>query len=111
MRFLIQVITIIILAFLLELFLPWWSIALAALAAGIAVRSNANFLAGFLGIAILWLAKAWLIDSSAATPLIEKVARIFTLPNKSLLFLIMALLGGLVGGFAALTGSLLKKKS
>ena len=111
MRFILQIVTIIILAFLLELFLPWWSIALAALIAGFAVRSNANFLAGFLAIASLWFAKAWLIDSSAATPLAEKVAHIFTLPNKTLLFVVMALVGGLVGGFGALTGSFLKKKS
>jgi hypothetical protein len=74
-------------------------------------NSNANFGAGFLGIALLWTVKALLIQNVAAAPLAERVAMIFPLQgNKVLLFLVMALLGGLVGGFAAMTGSALHKK-
>ena len=109
MKFSLQFFTILIIAFILELFLPWWSIAIAAFAGGMMLKSNANFVAGFLGIAILWLIKALIIDVNAATPLAEKVANIFPLHSKALLFLVMSLVGGLVGGLAALTGALIYK--
>jgi len=107
MKLPIQLIAIVIAAFILELFMPWWSIAIAAFAAGFALKSNANFLAGFLGIAILWLTKALVMDVSSAAPLAERVAGIFSL-NKPLLMLVTSLIGGLVGGFAAMAGASLK---
>lgn len=109
MKFLIQFIAIAIIAFVLELFMPWWSIAIAAFAAGFALKSKANFLAGLLGIAILWLSKALIMEVSAAAPLADRVAGIFSL-NKPLLMLLTSLIGGLVGGFAAMTGASLKKE-
>jgi uncharacterized membrane protein YesL len=51
------------------------------------------------------------MDAEANTDLTQRVAHIFTLKQKELLFLVMAVIGGLVGGFAALTGSLLKPKA
>jgi hypothetical protein len=108
MKFLIQLITIFILAYVFELFLPWYSVALAAFAMGWLFHSNANFLAGFLGIGLLWLAKAWLIDSASLSPLADNVARLLVVKQKALLYLVMMLLGGLVGGFAAMAGSALR---
>lgn len=96
-------------AFVLELFMPWWCIAIPALAAGYALKSKANFLAGLLGIALLWLIKALIVDISASAPLAERVAAIFSL-NKPLLILVTSLIGGLVGGFAAMTGASLKRE-
>jgi hypothetical protein len=108
MKFLIQLIAIIATAFVLELFLPWWCIAVAAFLIGYLLKSNANFLAGLLGIALLWAMKAWMLDASAAAPLAERVAAIFSL-NKNTLLLVTAVIGGLVGGFAAMSGAALKK--
>ncbi len=109
MKLIIQFIAIALAAFLLELFMPWWCIAIAAFAAGFALKSKVNFLAGFLSIALLWLIKAWIMDASASAPLVESVAAIFSL-NKPLLMLVTALIGGLVGGFAAMSGAALKKE-
>ncbi len=109
MKFFIQFIAIIIVAFILELFMPWWCIAIAAFAAGYALKSSANFLAGLIGIALLWLIKAWMLDASSAAPLAERVAAIFSL-SKPLLLVVTALIGGLVGGFAAMSGAALKKE-
>ncbi len=114
MKFLIQAIAIALLCFILELFLPWYCIAIGAFAMGYLLRSNADFLAGFLGIAVLWFAKAWIMDAASTTELADKVAHIFPLGHTAFLFLLTSVLGGLVGGFASLTGSLLhkdKKKS
>jgi hypothetical protein len=109
MKFIIQTIAILILAFALELFLPWWSIAIAAFIMGYGLTSGGNFFAGFIAIAVLWSVKALVIDANAAVPLAEKVAAILTV-SKPALIAVTALLGGLVGGFAALSGSLLKPK-
>lgn len=109
MKFLIQFIAITVVAFILELFMPWWCIVIAAFAAGYALKSKANFLAGLSGIGLLWLIKAWMLDASASAPLAERVAAIFSL-SKPLLILVTILLGGLVGGFAAMSGAALKKE-
>ena len=109
MKFLIQFVAILFAAHLLALFMPWYSIALAAFVMGYILKSNTNFLAGFSAIATLWIFNAWLIDSSSSSDLAERVAKLLMLKREILLFLVMALIGGLVGGFAALTGSLLRK--
>ena len=111
MKFISQLFGIIILAYVLEIFLPWYSIAVAAFVMGYAVRSKVNFLAGFLAIALLWTIKAWLIDSGSESDLADRVAHIFSLTGKEWLMGVMAFLGGLVGGFAALAGALLRPRS
>ena len=108
MKFILQIVVVLVAAFVFELLLPWWSIAIAAVLGGYLFKSNANFFAGFIAIALLWSVDVWLIDSAAAAPLAEKIAAIFSL-NKATLILVTALIGGLVGGFGALTGSLLKR--
>lgn len=107
MKFLIQLIAILGSALVLQLFFPWWTMALAAFAFGYLLKSNQNFFAGFLAIAILWGGYAFFLDSAGAAPLADRVAGILSI-NKTLLFFVTALLGGLVAGFACLTGSLLK---
>lgn len=108
MRFIIQVLFITILASALELILPWWSIAIAAMLGGYFFRTRVNFVAGFLSIAILWTITSVIIDISAAAPLTERVASLFSL-SKTLLFVVTAFIGGLVGGFASMAGSALRK--
>jgi hypothetical protein len=107
MRFVFQLIAIMLTAFVFELFLPWYSIAVAGFIFGYGLRSNANFLAGFLGVALLWLGYIILIEASASADLADRVAKIFPVKEKNYLIAITILLGGLVAGFATLTGSLL----
>lgn len=111
MRFIIQVIFIIVIAYIGELFLPWYFIAIAAFLGGWLLKSKANFLAGFLAIAILWTVKAMLTQAVDTNDLATRVAAIFTLPNKYLLYLVMALIGGIVGGLGCMTGSFLVSKA
>jgi hypothetical protein len=107
MKFLIQLFAILISAFVLQLFFPWWTIAITAFAFGYLLKSNQNFFSGFLAIALLWGGYAFFLDSAGAAPLAERVAGVLSI-NKTLLFFVTSLLGGLVAGFACLTGSLLK---
>jgi hypothetical protein len=108
MRFLVQFLLITITASIFELFMPWWTVALAAAIGGYLISSRANFLAGFLAVSILWLVTTLTIHFSAGAPLTERVAAIFSLPVPAL-FAVTCLIGGLVGGFAAMAGGALRK--
>ena len=110
MKFIFQLILIALIAGILELFLPWWSIAIAAFIGGMLLPSRFNFLAGFLAIGLLWLGMAVMIDSSAAAPLVGRVALIFMGLPKPALFGVTAIIGGLVAGFAAMSGGALRKQ-
>ena len=109
MKFLIQFVAILFSAHLLALFMPWYSIAIAAFVMGFLLKSNTNFLAGFSAIATLWVFNALLIDAGSSSDLSERVAKLLMVKYEIVLFLVMAAIGGLVGGFAALTGALLRK--
>jgi hypothetical protein len=109
MKFLIQFVAILFSAHLLALFMPWYSIAIAAFMMGFLLKSNTNFLAGFSAIAILWIFNAILINTGSSSDLTERVAKLLMVKYEIVLFGVMAVIGGLVGGFAALTGSLLRK--
>lgn len=108
MKFFIQLIITILVCLVLQLFLPWWSIAIGA--AGVAYlvgnKSFNSFLAGFLAIALLWVGLALIIDLKTNSILTEKINQLLPLNS----FILTMLVGGLVGGFAALTGALIKAK-
>ena len=110
MRFLVQVLVIIIVGFTIELFLPWWSIAIAAFGGGLLINTRSNFVAGFLAVGLLWVGKALISDLSAESDLADRVAKIFMLHNKAILLLVLFLLSGLVGGLAAMSGGALRKE-
>ena len=109
MRFAVQILVIILLGSLLEQFLPWWTVAIAAFAGGILVNTRSNFLAGFIAVGLLWVGKAIIADLSTDSDLADRVARIFMLHNKFFLLLVTFLLSGLVGGFSAMSGGALRK--
>lgn len=112
MKFLIAIILTALLAFVGGLWFPWWSIAIASFIVALAIplRPWRGFLAGFLGIFILWALISFIIDIKNQSLLSEKIATVLPLGgNTFLLILVTALIGGLVGGFGALTGSYLRK--
>jgi hypothetical protein len=109
MKFILQVVVIAVLAHILELYLPWYYIVVAAFIGGYALKSKANFLAGFCAIALLWAVNAWWINTGGSTDLAERVANILMLKHTVLLYIFTAFIGGLVGGFGALSGALLKR--
>ncbi|MBT1704863.1 hypothetical protein [Chryseosolibacter indicus] len=108
-RFLIQILFIMILASVLELLLPWWSIAFASFIGALMFNSRYNFLAGFLGVGLLWLLTSLIIDITASVNLAGRIAALFML-NKPLLFVVTSLIGAVVGGFAAMAGGALRKE-
>jgi hypothetical protein len=97
----------VVLAFFMQGFLPWWSAALSAFLIAFILYSKpgSSFLAGFLGIFLLW--HTWAIVSNSVNDgiLASRVAAIFQLPNTTLLMIVTAIVGGLVGGLGGITGS------
>jgi hypothetical protein len=111
MNFLKQIVATILLCLAFQYFLPWWTLVIGAAVAGYWAGNKGfvSFGAGFLGVALLWLVTAMIIDAQTSSILTEKVAKLFPTQSTSLLLLLTALVGGLCGGFAGLTGALVKK--
>ncbi|MES2004156.1 MAG: hypothetical protein V4450_06510 [Bacteroidota bacterium] len=92
--------------------LPWWSFAVTSLLVSLAVhqKPGKSFLSGFAGLFLLWAGMALLKDAANEHILSTKVASILPLGGSYLvLILVTGIVGGLVSGFAALTGSYLRK--
>ncbi len=108
MKILLQTLATIIGCFIVQYFLPWWTMALIALIAGYAFhnRGALSFVSGFLGAGLLWLGMAYYMDATTQSILTDKVNKLFPLN----VFIMMTAIGGLVGGFSALTGTLMRGK-
>jgi hypothetical protein len=103
---------ILILSFVSSYFLPWWVAALIAFLAALFIgkTSGRSFWSGFGAIVVLWVLLALLKSIPNDNILASRVIQLFPLPhNWILLLLITALIGGVVGGLAALSGMLTKK--
>lgn len=113
MRFFTSTILIALLAFALGLYMPWWTIAIAAFIIPLIIyqRPGLSFLSGFTAVFVLWAIMSWFITSANDNILAPKIARILPLGGSVIaLILVTALVGALVAGFASLTGSLLRKR-
>lgn len=112
MKFFAVTFLIALLSLLSGLYMPWWAFAFAAALVTVLIplRPGWAFVAGFIALFLLWGAMAFAQDNANAGILSSKVASILPLGGSSmLLILVTALIGALIGGAAALTGSLLKK--
>lgn len=102
-----------------QLFLPWWVIAPIAFLVGMWKSPSAGkaFLAGAGAIAALWIAYALYLNLSNDGLMLDRIGNLFaeslkflkSIPYSISFFVIMALIGGLVGGFSALAGYQLKQ--
>lgn len=111
MKFTVATILTALLAFISGLFLPWWGVAVTSLLVAILVHQKAGkaYLSGFLGLFLLWGGLAFWINMQNDNVLSKKIAAILPLGGNSMyLILATGLVGGLVAGFAAMTGSFLR---
>ena len=111
MKFLVATVLTALLAFISGLFLPWWGIAITSLLVAMLVHQKTGkaFLSGLLGVFILWAGLAWWIDMKNNGVLSKKIASVLPLGGSSLvLILVTGLIGGLVAGMAAMSGSFLR---
>lgn len=101
-----------LLSFISGLFLPWWTIAVAAFLVNALIPQTPlrAFFSGFLALFLLWGGIALGIDLANDSILSVRVAGILPLGGSSAaLILVTALVGALCGGGGALTAAFLRK--
>ncbi len=111
MKFFISFILTMLLSFALCLFLPWWSIAIAAfvVAAMIPQKPGKAFVTAFGALVLLWGGLSFWISQHNDHLLAHKVSQlILKVDNPFLLISITATIGAIIAGFAALAGSYLR---
>lgn len=111
MTFILKIVLIAAISAIAQLFLPFWSVALVAFIVCLVTSGNgfSAFSAGFLAVIILWGLVAAIIDINTSSILSSKIAQVLPLRgNVTLLMLLTVLVGGLVGGFGALSGSMFR---
>ncbi len=112
MKFLTALLLTALLSFVACLYLPWWSIAVASFLVALLVHQQPvkAWLAGFLGLFLLWTILAYWKDALNDGILSHRIAEILPLGGSSfMLILITGFVGALVGGIAALSGSYFRK--
>jgi hypothetical protein len=113
MKFLTSTVLIILFSFLVCLYFPWWSIAIVAFIIPVLIPQGhlASFISGFVALFLLWGILSLWISISNGNILAHRVSLlIFKANNPYLLIFVTGLIGALVAGFAALTGSFLRKE-
>lgn len=98
---------ILITSFLLNLFLPWWSIALPGLVLGYYYNKKAleSFGWGFMALFILWSGQALYIHFANEAILSTRIAEMLQIGSPILVIIITGVLGGLVSGLATVCGT------
>ncbi len=111
MKPVITTILILFLSFCSCLYFHWWSIAVVAfiVSALIPQRPWISFLSGFIALFLLWACLSFWISYNNDHILAHRVSLlIFKRESTFLLILVTALIGALVAGFGALTGSFIR---
>jgi len=111
MKFIFSLILIALLSFAACLYFPWWSIVVVAFLVSAIIQqpSGKAFLCGFISLFILWSFLSFSISYNNDHILAHKMSLvILKVDNPYLLILVTALIGALVAGLGALTGSLFR---
>ena len=107
----LQFLLTILLGFIAQNYFPFWS--MAAVAAIVALlfkykNSAASFSVGFSAAFLLWCAYAYTLNLENLGLLATKLGELFNVTGSHLPY-VTGMVGGLLGGFGALTGSLARK--
>lgn len=114
MKFIISILIIALLSFAACLYFPWWSIAIVAFIVSVLIKQRAgiSFLTGFIALFLLWGALSFLISTNNDHILAHKISLIILkFDSPYLLILATALIGALIAGLAAMSGSFLRRQS
>ncbi|MBC7889488.1 MAG: hypothetical protein H7Z13_16545 [Ferruginibacter sp.] len=112
MKFIVSIALIALLSLAACLYLPWWTIAIVAFLVAALVPQNpaSSFFSGFIALFLLWGYLAWYLSSNNDHLLAHRISLlILKMDSPALLIVVTALIGALVAGFAALSGSYLRK--
>ncbi|OQP68471.1 hypothetical protein [Niastella populi] len=112
MKFGISIALTVIVSFAAGLYLPFWSAGLVAFLVSVFIyqKPGMAYLMGFTSIFLLWGALVLWIDAQNDSILSQRMASLFPLGGSSaLIILITAIVGAIVGGLSALSGSFLRR--
>ena len=112
MKFGISLLLTVIVSFAAGMYLPFWSAGLVAFLVSVFIyqKPGMAYLMGFASIFLLWGALVWWIDAQNDSILSQRMASLFPLGGSSaLIILITAVVGAIVGGLSALSGSFLRR--
>ena len=113
MKFILSIIIIAALSFAACLYFEWWSIAVVAFIVAVVIpqKTGIGFLAAFIALFLLWGGLSLWISNNNEHILAHKISLlILKIDSPWLLILATAFTGGIVAGFAAITGSYLRNK-
>jgi hypothetical protein len=113
-KFLMATIVSALLAYAIGIYgnLPWWSFVISNFIIAIAIDQKPwkAFISGALGVGLLWLTLALMIDQQNGHLLSTKVANILPLKgSNTALIAITAFVGFILGGLSSLSGSYVRK--
>jgi hypothetical protein len=103
--------TIVVLAFIMGYFFEWWTVAIAAFIGGaiFGTSSGETFGKGMAAVTTLWLLMTWYYHFTTQGILSNKIAQILPVGgNVGALIAATVLIGGLVGGWGAMSGFLVR---
>lgn len=85
----------------------WWmGMIVSFLVCYISPSSGLNaFVAGFLGVGLVWMGQAWIMDVKNESAFTSTIAEIMQFSEPIYLVFLSGLVGGLSGGFSATSGS------
>lgn len=111
MKFFISILVTGLLAFACGLYLPWWSVAVASFVVASLIYQPAlrSFLTGFCAILLLWFGLILTINAANDNILAVRVSAVLGMDGSYLLVILSCVIGAVVGGLGALTGSFLRK--
>lgn len=110
-KFGLQTLIILVLGAIAQYFFPFWSIAVVAALVGFFFRyenSAASFVAGTAAVTLLWSGYAVFLNSANMGQLAGEIGQLFKV-GQGYLIPITGLIGGLLGGFGAQTGTLARR--
>lgn len=105
------ILTIIVLTFLMGYFFEWWTVAIAAFIGGaiFGKSSGETFARAMVAVMILWSLMVCYYHFSTQGILSNKIAQILPVGgNVGILIVITVLIGGIVGGWGAMSGFLVR---
>lgn len=114
MKFIIAIVTGIILTYFSQQFLPWWIFAVCTFLISLFIKYNSgwvSFCAGFLIVFITWMILYIIKNNANDSVLSNKMATLFNLPSGYILFFAASAVMAIIGGLTAVAGNSLLKNN
>ncbi|NQZ77609.1 MAG: hypothetical protein HRT61_16125 [Ekhidna sp.] len=111
MKLIIRLILIGALTYFLSPLTFWWIAMIASFAVCYISASSAlnAFISGFLGVGLVWMGHAWSLDVQNESAFSSSIGQVMQLNEPIMLVFATGIIGGVAGGFAALTGNAFRK--